>query len=667
MRATVLRSCGFVVVGLLVVGCSAAPTPSPLPSGTGASAAPTPSQTTILPTASPTPGVPLLAAIGAGRDHTCAVLVDGRLRCWGANGSGQLGDATTTDSHIPRVVIGLPDGITAVAAGAFHTCALTGGGAVWCWGSTMDGAGGTTGAAVVPGLEGGVRAIVAGEQHTCALAGGVVKCWGANYTGQLGTDGPDISHAPLDVAGLGDGVVAIAAGDGHSCAITSAGGVKCWGSGWDGELGNGTRVATSAPVDVADLDAGAVAISAGGRHTCALMRDETIRCWGAIWYGGLNGSNVTGSDVPETVAGLDGRAVGIAAGAGHACALMVAGPVRCWGNGEFGQLGTGSTNGSRSAVDAPDLAGALALAAGANHTCAATSAGGLTCVGDNWFGQLGTVTRCTSTSAAVAVRFDGTTPDPVIPTGPPVGPIAHPTGPTDVVLRFDNGPDVAVSDLTGELFRPGPEFTLYGDGTVIFRDESVAPPPSVGAIIRGWPFQTTRLDAARIQTFLEFALGEGGLWDACDRYEARNDVDGFITAEFAFNAAGVDRRIVGLEGQFADYLRDFADQTGAPSAPFVGDRFWGNLLDTTHFLEGGLLPDPAEAGTLPWPWPDLAPSDFPGLDEVVAGSRVMTEQEAVAAGLSHDGGVVQRVYLVSPDGAKTYSFSLWPVLPDEPD
>jgi hypothetical protein len=307
----------------------------------------------------------------------------------------------------------------------------------------------------------------------------------------------------------------------------------------------------------------------------------------------------------------------------------------------------------------------VALAAGGGHTCAATLAGGLTCVGDNWYGQLGTVTRCTSTSAAVAVRFDGTAPGPVDPSDPPAAPIAHPTGPTDVVLRFDNGPDVAVSDLTGELFRPGPEFTLYGDGTVIFRDESIAPPPSDGAIVRGWPFQTTRLDATRIQALLEFALGEGGLWDACDRHEARGDVDGFISAGFAFSAGGVDRRILGLEGPLADFLRDFASRTGAPSGPFVADRFWGNLLDTTHFLEGGLLPHPAEVGTLPWPWPDLAPSDFAGLDEVVAGRRVMTEDEAVAAGLSHDGGVVQRVYLTSPDGATVYSFSLWPVLPDE--
>lgn len=326
------------------------------------------------------------AAVGvtSGLSHTCAVTSTGRVRCWGANGNGQLGDGSTIDSAVPVEVVGLGSGVLAVSAGSGHTCALTSAGGVKCWGLNASGQLGDgtrvdrAAPSDVAGLSAGVVGVSAGSGHTCAvISSGAVKCWGDNASGQVGegrghptpdgdgdegqltTGSPNtIRVTPSEVAGLGSGVASVSAGNAHTCAVMSAGAVKCWGENTSGELGAGTLprfdrngqllagVASSGvPVDVIGLESAMVGVTAGrGQHTCALSGSGDVSCWGDN-YGGQLGYNplpafdasgvlrpgVTGSDRPLRVAQLGMRAAAVTAGIGHTCALSEEGDVRCWG------------------------------------------------------------------------------------------------------------------------------------------------------------------------------------------------------------------------------------------------------------------------------------------------------------------------------------------------
>jgi len=287
--------------------------------------------------------------ISAGYAHTCALTSDGGVKCWGDNVYGQLGGGTDEYSLTPVDVKGLTSKVTQISAGGNHTCALTSGGGVKCWGYSGDGqlGDGTDGYSLTPvdvkGLTSKVAQIDAGAYHTCALTSdGGVKCWGDNGDGQLG-DGTDANRStPIDVKGLTSKVTQISAGGNHTCALTSDGGVKCWGDNEEGQLGGGTDEYSLTPVDVKGLTSKVTQISVGGNHTCALTSDGGVKCWGNNLYEQLGDGNDEYSLTPVDVKGLTSKVAQIDAGAYHTCALTSDDGVKCWGDYLYGQLGDGT-------------------------------------------------------------------------------------------------------------------------------------------------------------------------------------------------------------------------------------------------------------------------------------------------------------------------------------
>ncbi|MGI8631860.1 MAG: RCC1 domain-containing protein [Solirubrobacterales bacterium] len=280
------------------------------------------------------------SAISAGGGHTCAVLDDANVRCWCCGGDGRLGYGNPNDigdnetpGSVGPVDLGAGRTASAISAGAGHTCALRDDANVLCWGLGSFGRlgygdGEAIGEDETPGSKGPVDlgagrtavAISAGGGHTCAvLDNGSVRCWGFGGNGRLGyanteTVGDDETPAGVGPVDLGAGrtAVAISAGDAHTCALLDNGSVRCWGFGALGRLGYGSESMigddeTPGSVGPVDLGAGrtAVAISAGGRHTCARLDDGSVRCWGAGFTGRLgycNERNVGDDETPASVA-----------------------------------------------------------------------------------------------------------------------------------------------------------------------------------------------------------------------------------------------------------------------------------------------------------------------------------------------------------------------------
>src|SRR5438445_624252 len=258
-------------------------------------------------------------AVAAGGLHTCMRLPDGTVQCWGRNNFGQLGngDGNLTSSSVPVAVRGLTTA-TGVVTGDAHTCALLGDGTVQCWGvgdSGQRGDGTFNNIASVPvavvGMGGAghltnALAVAARGYHSCALLGdGTVRCWGRNDEWQLGDATTTGRPAPMQVAGIA-GALAVGGGDHHTCALLADGTVQCWGRNLEGQLGDGTTTSSSTPVRVGGIT-GAVAVSAGILHTCALLANGTVKCWGAVGpnndFGQLGNGATTGSSTPVTVTG----------------------------------------------------------------------------------------------------------------------------------------------------------------------------------------------------------------------------------------------------------------------------------------------------------------------------------------------------------------------------
>lgn len=288
-------------------------------------------------------------AIAAGGAHSCAVRADGGVACWGNNDLGQLGDGTVMGSAQPVAVAWLSTAV-AISAGTTHTCALLADQTVQCWGANSYGqlGDGTSGSnALTPVTVGGlsgVTALSAGARHTCAVAAGELGwCWGYNSSGRLGDGTTNDSAVPVSVSSGGN-LLTISAGQAHSCAVRSAGGgVICWGNNADGQLGDGTTSNTSAiPVDVLSLGS-AVDVSAAYDFSCAVLGDGSSWCWGQGDMGQLGNGDWANSATPVMVSGSSGywRIHGLR---DHSCVVWGTSQLRCWGSNTLGKLGDGTSD-----------------------------------------------------------------------------------------------------------------------------------------------------------------------------------------------------------------------------------------------------------------------------------------------------------------------------------
>ncbi|MGK4000991.1 hypothetical protein WMF31_00095 [Sorangium sp. So ce1036] len=404
-----------------------------------------------------TPLVPI--TIAAGDDHTCIIeSTHHRIKCWGADTFGQLGvgvptfDIPAARGDVPwEMGNALPFALTGsqtasqVAVGYNHVCARLTSGSAKCWGYNSlgqlglgdDDARGDEPYEMGEGLDevlvGEVTSIITGESLTCALQElpssslKGIKCWGSSWGGKLGngatsSQGDSAAEmASLDFIDLGTHlgtdrtVKSASAGNSHVCAVLDDDTVKCWGSNTYGQLGLGdtthrgvlaSDMGDNLPTVYLGADRKVKAVATGATHTCALLDNNTVKCWGANDYGqlGIESSADQGDQAGEmeildpVYLGVDRTAKAISAGAAHTCALLDNNTVKCWGSNGYGQLGIessadqGDQAGEMAILPAVDLGAertAKAISAGRNHTCALLDNDTIKCWGRNSFGQLG--------------------------------------------------------------------------------------------------------------------------------------------------------------------------------------------------------------------------------------------------------------------------------------
>jgi hypothetical protein len=388
------------------------------------------------PNPSPIEAAPVWRTLATGDDHTCALVRAGdeprnRVKCWGENGDGQLGLGDTKTRGRTRAEMGdalpfvrLPDDADLVAIDAVHrrSCALSRDGRLWCWGDNSMGELGLgdtrsrgsepTDMAGLPPVElpGPITAFSMGESHTCAvLDDGAVHCWGDGSSGQLGRgdatrrgDDPGELGAAAHPVELGGGrrALGVAAGGSHTCVLMTDGDVKCFGEGRYGALGlSDTRSRGADARDMGDAlpavalgEFRAAEVGAGGLHSCARSTDSEIVCWGGnragqlgIGHsdspGGKPGQSSTpppGGDArPRVDLGTGARAVAIALGNATSCALLERGDgaatadtlVKCWG-GRYGGAAPNEMGDHLESLDfGPDVV-PIAIAPNAMHSCA---------------------------------------------------------------------------------------------------------------------------------------------------------------------------------------------------------------------------------------------------------------------------------------------------------
>ena len=370
----------------------------------------------------------------SGDVHSCYVRGDGTVECWGGNERGELGRSDPQSSFAePGPPQGLPS-LTVVSAQARqHTCMVSSGGDVYCWGdNTFDQADPNGPGLVVdpPRLVASAddgrgwtpQLVAVGTRHTCIAGDGRMSCWGNNDAGQLGFtgDGPQ----EVDTSSLVGQLRSLAAGFAHTCAWTDDSGeshVYCWGADDSGQLGGGSGDQSGATPTEVDLGGVEVfGLTASDIHTCVIVgpaesgsdpgEQREVRCWGSNEQGQAVGPNAAGMlEAPTDVVGLGtGAWTLVAAGPDHTCVTSDDSEAFCWGDNSAGRVDPFGTADPKNAVEVPLFdnvsARPLAAQAGDFHSCALTDDGAITCWGCGGRGQLGPdVNACETGSGFGAV------------------------------------------------------------------------------------------------------------------------------------------------------------------------------------------------------------------------------------------------------------------------
>ena len=453
-----MRSVIFLFSLVLVVSAcknkggdeSASDSPSPSPSPTdsptdnkGASKPSTGSENVSDDDANSLPEIQLVA----GNNYNCALLrSSGAIKCWGESDLYQLGqmarenigdEANEMGDQLSAIKLGGGQTAKAISVGISHTCAILSDDTVKCWGYGRKGRLGQGNehligdeaeelekmATVDLGKDCTAKAV--GWGHTSALLDNdTVKCWGSGDNGKLGSgeeddlgDGKDEMGNNLPIIDFGNSrtAKAISAGGYHTCAILSDNNVKCWGSGNDGKLGQestdhiGDEEDEVKDMPVVDLGNGrtAKAISAGGGHTCAILDDDTVKCWGSgmtgkLGYGNLlsrgDESDEMGDELPVVNLGAGRKAKSISAGGNNTCVVLDNNTAKCWGGGGHGTLGMGNTDrigdnsGEMEALKPINFGKGRTvktITAGGSYVCALLDDNAIKCLGYGYHGQLG--------------------------------------------------------------------------------------------------------------------------------------------------------------------------------------------------------------------------------------------------------------------------------------
>ncbi|MDX9731301.1 MAG: hypothetical protein RBT63_05970 [Bdellovibrionales bacterium] len=339
--------------------------------------------------------------IVAGREHTCGITTSSQLKCWGGNSYGQLGDGTSGagTNKLSPIVIDTSEHYQDVAPGEHHTCAITTSNKLKCWGFNYYGQLGDgtsdSGADKVEPVEvdsaESYQSVSVGKYHTCGVTNSSqLKCWGLNASGQLGNG--TIANSPSPVI-VGSGYMTVDAGRENTCGITISGQLKCWGKNASGQIGGGTVGGTTLNPTAVDISSQYVSVSVGGDYSCGVTTSNQLKCWGLNASGQLGDGTTVNRTTPVVV--VQGVLFqNVSAGENHTCGTTTDGQVKCWGFNGAGQVGDGTMTLRTSPVDVE--MSFLAVSTGNGFTCGLALDMSVKCWGNNASGQYGNGTTANS-------------------------------------------------------------------------------------------------------------------------------------------------------------------------------------------------------------------------------------------------------------------------------